>query len=63
MMRWIAIIGLSVLAGSADAQLLLGVSQSNSGGGNPVPPSCTADGGTDWSNACDIPLMAAIMGF
>lgn len=24
------------------------------------PPSCTADGKTDWSNACDLPLLAAI---
>lgn len=24
------------------------------------PPTCTPDGGTDWSNACDLPLLAAI---
>lgn len=31
------------------------------GGAGPAPPpTCTADGGTDWSNACDLGLLAAI---
>lgn len=25
------------------------------------PPSCTADGKTDWSNACDLPLLAGAL--
>jgi len=26
-------------------------------------PGCSPDGGTDWSNACDLPLLAALFGF
>lgn len=25
--------------------------------------TCTANGATDWSNACDLPLLGAILGF
>lgn len=30
------------------------------GGTITPPPSCTADGKTDWSNACDIPMGVAL---
>jgi hypothetical protein len=31
-------------------------------GSGPAPPpvGCTSTGGTDWSNACNLPLLAAI---
>lgn len=39
-----------------------GASGINNGSGSvtPPPPTCTPDGGTDWSNACDLPLLPAI---
>lgn len=40
-----------------------GIANIQGGASAAAPVSCTADGKTDWSNACDLPLLAAIMGF
>lgn len=69
----LAAVGISQIAAvaqiAASAQIISGPMVP--GGGGPMvptgggatptpPPSCTADGKTDWSNACDIPLGVAL---
>jgi hypothetical protein len=57
---------LVILSFGADAQSIGGmggIANLRGGASAPPPVSCIADGKTDWSNACDLPLLAAVMGF
>lgn len=58
-MRIAIVILLIALSATADAQSIGGMSGISGGLGSvsgSVVPSCVADGKTDWSNACDLPL-------
>lgn len=57
MTRWIVFL-LFALSCSASAQLLTGVSQSNSGGGSVVAPSCA--GVIDLSKGCALPMLGGV---
>ena len=54
----VGVIAAAVTVATATAQLLTGVSQSNSGGGAPGPPLC--NGSTDLSTTCGVLTFAAI---
>lgn len=57
MTRWIVFLLFS-LSCSASAQLLTGVSQSNSGGGTVTPPTCA--GAIDLSKGCALPMLGGV---
>lgn len=50
---------LIALAGSADAQLLNGVSRPSTGGGAVTPPSCTS--GLDLSQSCNAVFLNVVI--
>lgn len=58
--RIMIIVALAMLAGSASAQLLYGVSRPSTGGGAAIPPACT--NGANFSQACNSSVAAAIVG-
>lgn len=58
-MRIVLTIAILLVATIASAQMMLLHMGNNTAGGGP-PPMCVADGKTDWSNACDLPLGVAI---
>lgn len=51
---------LLALVGAANAQNLLGIMQANTGGGNPVPPSCSNS--LDFSDQCNSQYLSLFKG-